>query len=487
MRYIVTLDEGTTSVRALLFDVKLGKIIRIEKQKFKQFFPRPAYVEHDAEEIWRKIKKCLKLVSRGVSTDEIYGLGITNQRETTVAWDKKTGKPLCHAIVWQCRRTAKLCEKLKKEKGNFIHSKTGLIPDAYFSATKMKWMLENVKAVKDALKDDRLCLGTMESYLVYRLTKGKVFVSDITNASRTMLFNIHTCTWDGDLLRLFNIPLRCLPKIVSNDEVVGSTDILGKEIKIAGLIGDQESSLFGQGCFSRGMAKNTYGTGCFLLVNTGSKIVYSKKGLLSTIAYKVKGKVSYALEGSVFNAGSSVDWLVNSLKLCKDPYRLTDMAKSTQSNDGVYLVPAFTGLGTPYWDMGARGMICGLTRASDRRHIARASLECMAYMTYDVIKVMEKEIETKIKNLKVDGGASVNEFLMQFQSDILGIKLSRMELESTCMGCMFLTGLATGAYKNIEDIKKRIKVVKIYRPKGKEEEVKSNLNGWMKAVKRCLR
>lgn len=487
MKYILTIDAGTTSVRALLFNVNKSKIERIEKAPFKQIFPKPAWVEHNPEEIWEKVKLCIEKVCEKVKTKDIYGIGITNQRETTVAWDKTTGNSLYNAIVWQCRRTSKDCEKLKASKfGKIIHEKTGLIPDAYFSATKMKWLLDNVPSVKKAMKEKTLCFGTIESYLVYKLTEGKSYVTDITNASRTMLFNIKELKWDDDLLKIFKIPDNALPKVVRNDEVVGESNILGAPVKVGGLIGDQQSSLFGQGCFDEGMAKNTYGTGCFMLFNTGTNAVQSKKGLLTTIGFKTKNRLNYALEGSVFNAGSVVDWAIDGLGIAKTPKELTDLALQLKDNEGVYLVPAFSGLGTPYWDMEARGMICGMTRGTDKRHIARASLEAMAYSTYDVLKTVEKETKNKIKELRVDGGGSQNDFLMQYQCDLLQTKLKRLNLESTCMGSMFLTGLATGAYKNLTEIKKIIVSLRDFEPQMKEQEVKPYINNWHTAVKRSL-
>ena len=488
MKYILTIDAGTTSVRALLYDKEKEQIVRIEKEHFRQYFPKPAWVEHDAEEIWEKVKQCLIRVTNDVDAKDIIGIGITNQRETTVAWDKKTTKPLYNAIVWQCRRTSRYCEKLKKSpKSLTIQNKTGLIPDAYFSATKMKWFIDNVKEVRKALVDNRLCFGTIESFLVYKLTNGRSFVTDITNASRTMIFNIQTCEWDEDLLKLFSIPPKALPRVVSNDEIVGTTNLLGEEIKIAGLIGDQQSSLFGQGCFDKGMAKNTYGTGCFMLVNTGKDRIKSRKGLLTTIAYKLKNKVHYALEGSVFNAGSVVDWAINNLGIAKNPEELTGLATDLKNNEGVYLVPAFTGLGTPYWDMDARGLICGMTRGTDKRHIARAVLESMAYSVYDVLKNASREGKLKIKELHIDGGASKNEFLMQFQANILRVTLKEFNHESTCLGAVFMTGLATGVYKNLDEIRKLLVERKRYIPGLSLIEIKPLLRGWKRAVKKSLK
>jgi len=488
MKYILTIDEGTTSVRAVLYNTQTNKFEKIERRTFKQIFPQPAWVEHDATEIWQKTQECVLNVCKDINPQDIYGLGITNQRETIVAWDEQTKQPLCNAIVWQCRRTSKFCEKLKKGK-NFkqIYSKTGLIPDAYFSATKIKWLIENNKNVKQSLKNGTLRVGTIESFLVYMLTEGKAFVSDVTNASRTMLFNIKTLEWDEGLLKLFNIPKNILPKVVDNDEIVGQTNILGSPIKIAGLIGDQQSSLFGQGCFEVGMTKNTYGTGCFMLMNIGNKIIKSKHGLLTTIAYKIKRKLNYALEGSVFNAGSTVNWAIDNLGIATSPQELTDLAQSVDSSDGVYLVPAFTGLGTPYWDMDARAVICGLTRSTDKRHIAKAVLESIAFSSYDVLSTMQKDTKGKIKELHVDGGASENENLMQFQCDLLQTSLKKYHQESTCLGSMFLTGLAMGVYKNLSEIKSLLKEQKAYKPLKDIAQIQPQIKAWKVAVKRCLK
>ncbi len=488
MRYILTIDEGTTSVRAILFDTITNKIARIEQESFKQYFPKPAWVEHDAEEIWEKCKSCVKKVMKDIDPSDVYGIGITNQRETSVCWSKSTGKALYHAIVWQCRRTSKYCEMLKKSnRAKTIKSKTGLIPDAYFSATKYKWFLDNVPEVAEALKNNDLCFGTIESFLVYKLTEGKSFVTDVTNASRTMLFNIKELKWDDYLLKLFGIPLSTLPKIVNNDDVVGVCELFGGEIKVAGLIGDQQSSLFGQGCFDKGMAKNTYGTGCFMLVNTSKDRVLSKHGLLTTVGYKANGRLCYALEGSVFNAGCVVDWAIENLGIGENPMELTELALSLDSNEGVYLVPAFTGLGTPYWDMEARGLVCGMTRGTDKRHIARAVLESMAFSTYDVLKTVEKDAKMKVRVLHVDGGASVNDFLMQFQANLIQMKLERFNKESTCMGAVFMTGLATGVYKNLADIRSQIISQKAYFPTCNEEDIKPLLKGWKKAINRTIK
>ena len=489
MKYILTIDEGTTSVRATLFNTTSNAFEKIEQKSFEQIFPHPAWVEHDAQEILQKTKDCLNTICNGLNPKDILGLGITNQRETVVAFEKSSGKPLANAIVWQCRRTSKEAEKIKKSKWNKkIHKKTGLIPDAYFSATKIKWLLEKNENVKRALAENNLFVGTIETFLVYNLTGQKSFVTDVTNASRTMLFNIKTLSWDEELLKFFNIPKNILASIVRNDEVVGSTNLfLNSSIPIAGLIGDQQSSLFGQGCFNKNTSKNTYGTGCFMLTNTGSNIITSKHGLLTTIAFKIKNKLCYALEGSVFNAGSTINWAINNLNLAKSPKELTSLAYSIENNGGVYLVPAFTGLGTPYWNMDARALICGLTRGSDKRHISRAVLESIAYSTYDVFKTMEKDTKQNIKELHVDGGISENEKLMQFQSDILQINLKKYHRESTCLGAVFMTGLAVGFYKNLNDITTVLKPSKIFKSNCLGAELKNNIKNWHSAVKKCVK
>jgi len=490
MKYILTIDAGTTSVRAVVYDVAKNEFIKIVKRPFKQIFPKPAWVEHDPEEIWQSVLYCLKEVCKDINLLDVYGLGITNQRETVVAWDKNSKKALANAIVWQCRRTSNYCNKLKKSKmAKTIHNKTGLLPDAYFSATKIKWLIDNDKNVKSALQNNTLCVGTIESFLVYKLTNGKTFVTDVTNASRTMLYNIKTLCWDEELLKFFNIPQSILPTVVDNDKVVGvvDKDLLGQEVKIAGLIGDQQSSLFGQGCFEEYTAKNTYGTGCFMLINTGKKFIKSRHGLLTTIAFKQNNKLTYALEGSVFNAGSVVNWAIDNLNIASSPDELTKLSQQIPNNEGVYLVPAFTGLGTPYWDMDARAIITGLTRASDKRHIARAVLESMAFSSLDVLNTMQREVKGKIKSLHVDGGASENEDLMQFQCDLLQTKLNKYNQESTCLGAVFMTGLATGAYKSLSEIKKVINPIKQYAPIKTFEEVKPEIRAWKGAVKKCLR
>lgn len=486
MKYILALDAGTTSIRAVLYDRKKLQIVKTCKCSFKQYFPKPGWVEHDAEEIWKVTKKVLSSCLEGVSENEVYGMGISTQRETVVAWDKRTGKPCCKAIVWQCRRTADLCNKIKLapicEK---IKEKTGLLPDAYFSATKIKWLLENDKNVQKLLQTDNLCVGTVESYLVFRLTNGNSFVSDITNASRTMLLNINTQKWDDELLAYFNIPKNILPKVVSNSEVIDTTSTLPIPVKIAGLCGDQQASLFGQGCFERGMVKNTYGTGCFILMNTASTPKQSENGLLATVAYKINNKITYALEGSVFNAGCIIDWYCKTLGLCKDVKNINDYAMRVPDNAGVYLVPAFTGLGTPYWDMEAKGTLTGLTRGTNKYHLARAVLESIAFSCHDVIQTMKEDSHIKIKELHVDGGATVNSFLMNFQASLDDCTLSRFPTESTCLGVIYLAGLATGAFKSIEELKTIIKPIQTFEPQDTKQTQKM-LSGWQKAIRQCL-
>lgn len=486
MRYIIGIDEGTTSARAVLFDATKNEIVKISRGKFKQFYPQDGWVEHDAEEIWRVVKTALSEVTDGLSSEDFFGLGITNQRETVVAWSKKSGKALTHAICWQCRRTADFCKKLKASPiATTIKEKTGLQPDSYFSASKIRWLLKNDPAVIAARKQNDLCVGTIESFLTYKLTGGQAFVTDITNASRTQLFNIHTQNWDDDLLYIFGVPRDILPTVVSNSQTVGIAKINKLQIKICGLIGDQQSSLFGQGCFNAGNIKNTYGTGSFLLINTGKNIVPSQN-LLTTVAFKIGNTTNYALEGSVYNCGTAIDWVCNDLKLVSSPQEMDKLAGRLGDNNGVYMVPAFTGLGCPFWNMDANGIITGLTRATTAGHIARAVLEGIAYSVYEVVKTLESESRSKPKKVCVDGGATKNNFLMQFQSDMLGVEVDIMSSESTSLGAIYLAGLASGAYKNLDDIKKRIKVYKHFNPKAPREQMCKNLEGWRKAVNQCL-
>ena len=489
MRYIVALDEGTTSVRAVLYDTQTHSIKKIEKQRFKQIFPASGLVEHDANVIWNKQIGSLKKLTADIDPKDIYGICITNQRETVVAWDKRTGRPICNAIVWQCRRTANLCKKLLKDKDlcKKIKQKTGLLPDAYFSGTKIKWILDNVPQAKKLLKENNLLVGTIDSYLIYRLTGGKVHATDVTNASRTMLFNINTFEWDEDLLKLFNIPKEILPKVLNCCDDFGTTEILGHPIKITGVAGDQQASLFGQGCFEKGDIKNTYGTGCFILLNIGNNPIISKNGLLTTVACSVDGSKTYAIEGSVFNAGSTLDWFLKEFRVVRNHERINAHIQKEKDNGGVYLVPAFTGIGAPYWDMDARAMITGLSRGSNLSHICRAVYESMAFSTYDVMKLISKESDLLVKTLKADGGVSSNDYMLQFQADLLNAKVVRSNKESTCLGVIYLCGLATGVYKNLDEIKKIITTYGEFSPKQDRQSVAKNIKGWEKAVRQCLK
>lgn len=490
-RYIIALDEGTTSARTLVYDTVKSKIIVVKNRRFNQIFPKDGWVEHDPEAIYgAQLDSFLEAVSsiKGFRFSQVYGIGVTNQRETVVAWDKRTLSPICNAIVWQCRRTAPIVEKLVVPNKETIYKKTGLLPDAYFSATKMKWILDNVPEARELAKDGNLAMGTIDSWLIAKLTEGETFATDVSNASRTMLFNIHTMEWDGELLELFGIPRSALPEVVPSSGVVGKAKILEHEIPIAGIAGDQQSALFGQCCHRAGMAKNTYGTGCFILMNTGSEPIESKNGLLTTVAWTVDGKTTYALEGSVFNAGSSIQWLRDKLGLISGFAECEELAKSVPDTEGVYVVPAFTGMGAPYWDMNARGVITGLTRGATKAHIVRATLESMAYSTKEIVDAMEEDSGIKTALLRVDGGASNNEFLMQFQADVLGVKLSKpVSSEATAMGVVYLAGLATGAFKSIDAISCDDEgEPTVYSRKCSEEDMKVRFDGWKKAVAKAL-
>lgn len=490
-RYIIALDEGTTSARTLEFDTVKQKIIVVKNRSFNQIFPADGWVEHDPEEIFQaQLDSFLEAISsiKGFRFADVYGIGVTNQRETVVAWDKRTLAPVCNAIVWQCRRTAPIVEEIVVPNREIIYKKTGLLPDAYFSATKMKWILDNVAGARELAEEGNLALGTIDSWLIAKLTEGETFATDASNASRTMLFNIHTMEWDDELLKLFDIPKSVLPEVVPSSKVIGMAKILEHEIPIAGIAGDQQSALFGQCCHVAGMAKNTYGTGCFILMNTGSEPIESKNGLLSTVAWNIDGKTTYALEGSVFNAGSSVQWLRDGLNMVSGFSECEELARSVEDTDGVYVVPAFTGMGAPYWDMNARGIITGLTRGTTRAHIVRATLESMAYSTKEIVDAMEEDSGIKTAVLRVDGGASNNAFLMQFQADILGITLSKpVSSEATAMGVVFLAGLATGAFSSMEELSvDKGGEPKTYTRKLEEEDVLNRLNGWKKAVAKAL-
>lgn len=486
-KYILSLDQGTSSCRAILFN-KEGKIIGVEQKDIEQYYPKANWVEQNPDDIFNtQFIVAKKLISKlKVNINEIASIGITNQRETTVVWDKKTGKPIYNAIVWQDKRTKSYCKSAKIQSlKKYIQNNTGLIIDSYFSATKLNWILKNVKnAKKKALKGD-LLFGTIDSWLVWKLTKGALHITDYSNASRTMLFNIKTLNWDKKLLDFFDIPSTILPKVVNSSEIYGETDesFFGAPIKISGIAGDQQSALFGQTCFNSGEAKNTYGTGCFMLMNTGNKIISSKNGLLTTIAWGLNDKVTYALEGSVFIAGALIKWLRDNVKIIDNVNDTENIAFSVSNNNDVYFVPAFTGLGAPYWNMEAKGAIVGLKQSDKKEHIIRAALESLAYQTKDIFTVMERDSKIILKSLNVDGGASVNNFLMQFQSDILNININRtINAESTAMGAAFLAGLAVGFW-NLNEIKEINKIDKIFTPEINDYKRKKLYKGWKNAVK----
>ncbi len=486
-QYILSLDQGTTSSRAIIFN-KQGVIIAAAQKEFTQFFPQPGWVEHDANEIWStQLGVAAEAISKaGLTVENIAAIGITNQRETTVVWDRATGKPIYNAIVWQDRRTASFCDELKrKQLDKIIQQKTGLIIDAYFSATKVKWILDNVEGARKKAENGELCFGTIDTWLLWNLTKGQIHATDVSNASRTMLCNIHTLQWDGELEKIFNIPGNMLPQIRSSSEVYGHTQniLTAKNIPIAGIAGDQQSALFGQMCTQPGMIKNTYGTGCFMLMNTGEKPVASTHNLLTTVAWKVNGITQYALEGSVFIAGAVVQWLRDGLGIIHKSSDVEELAAKVSGNDGVYLVPAFTGLGAPHWNQDARGTIVGLTRGSNASHIARAALESIAYQTMDVLKAMEADSGISIKELRVDGGATANDLLMQFQSDILNTKVLRPTItETTALGAAYLAGLAVGYWKSIEEIQAQWQIDKTFVPSMEETKRNELTAGWQKAV-----
>lgn len=491
-KYIMALDRGTTSSRCIIFD-KDGNIIKVAQKEFEQIYPKPGWVEHDAMEIWGSQSGVMReaVDTAGINPEEIAAIGITNQRETTVVWDKKTGKPIYNAIVWQCRRTSEICDELK-EKGltECIREKTGLIIDAYFSATKVKWILDNVEGARERAKKGELLFGTIDTWLIWKLTGGRVHVTDYSNASRTMMYNINTLEWDKDILKELDIPEIMLPEVKESSCVYGYTDsglFADIKIPIAGCAGDQQSALFGQNCFEEGTAKNTYGTGCFLLMNTGEKPVKSENGLLTTISWGVDGKVEYALEGSIFMGGASIQWLRDELRMIKSAADSEKYAMRVENTNGVYVVPAFTGLGAPYWDMYARGTVVGLTRGAKKEHLIRATLESIAYQTKDVLEAMQNDSGIELKSLKVDGGASNNNFLMQFQSDILNVKIDRPKIvETTALGAAYLAGLAVGFFKSKEDIKKRWICDREFEPKMSEETREKSYKDWKRAVERSL-
>ncbi|MBP5402152.1 MAG: glycerol kinase GlpK [Treponema sp.] len=491
MKYIMAFDAGTTSNRCIIFNKK-GEICSVAQREFKQIYPKPGWVEHDANEIWAtQLGVATSAMAKlGISAKDIAAIGITDQRETTIVWDKVTGEPVYNAIVWQCRRTSAYCDKLKAKKlEKKIRDKTGLIIDAYFSATKLKWILDNVKGVRERAEKGELLFGTVETWLIWKLTNGKVHVTDYSNASRTMMFNINTLKWDDDILKELNIPKCMLPEPKPSSCVYGETDksLFGSPIKIAGAGGDQQCALFGQTCFNKGEAKNTYGTGCFMLMNTGTKPVFSKNGLLTTIAWGLNGKVNYALEGSVYIAGASIQWLRDEMHIIDSADEADYMAEKVPDTNGCYVVPAFTGLAAPYWDQYARGTVVGLTRGVNKYHFVRATLESIAYSTYDLASQMEKDLGSKIKSLKVDGGASRSNILMQIQSDLLDKDLYKpICVETTAMGAAYFAGLAVGYWKNTDEIKKNWKVEKIYKSTITDEDRQKRIKGWHKAVKRAL-
>lgn len=489
-QYILSIDQGTTSSRAILFN-KQGNIYAVAQQEFTQIYPRPGWVEHDAEEIWQTQLGVMQQVLKdnNVSPSEIAAIGITNQRETTVIWDKHTGKPIHHAIVWQDRRTASICDQLKADGyEDYIRQNTGLVVDAYFSGTKVKWLLDEVEGAREKAAKGDLLFGTIDSWLIWKMTGGAVHVTDYTNASRTLLYNIHDLKWDEKMLDALDIPAQVLPEVKQSSEVYGATlpDLLGESLPIAGIAGDQQAALFGQVCHQSGMAKNTYGTGCFMLMNTGEKAVASKAGLLTTIAWGINGKVYYALEGSVFIAGAAIQWLRDGLKLIDESPDSEYYAMKTADTEGVYVVPAFAGLGAPYWDMYARGAIFGLTRGTSKAHLIRATLESLAYQTKDVLDAMEKDAGIKLKALKVDGGASANNLLMQFQSDILGTNVERPQIiETTALGAAYLAGLAVGFWTEA-DVSQNWLLDQSFSPDMNEETRNQLYGGWQKAVKRTM-
>ncbi len=490
-KYVMALDQGTTSSRAVIFD-RRGKIVGIAAKDFQQIYPRPGWVEHDPMEIWDSQMEAVRraLDSAGISAANLAGIGITNQRETSVIWDRESGKPVHNAIVWQCRRTAPACSRILKTKfAEKLRKKTGLVVDAYFSATKVQWMLEQTKSLRRAAERGDLAFGTVDSWLAYNLSGKKLHVTDVSNASRTMLYNIHDLAWDREILRYFRIPEEILPTVKPSSQIYGTTSpaaFFGGEIPISGIVGDQQGALFGQTCFRRGQSKNTYGTGCFLLMNTGERPVLSQRNLLTTIAWGVGRKVEYALEGSVFIAGAAVQWLRDELQIIENAGESETLAAGLSSNDGVYFIPAFVGLGAPYWDMYARGTIVGLTRGSGRAHIARAALESIAYQTRDVLQSMEKDSGIKLKELRVDGGAAANRFLMQFQADLLGVPVVIQKVtETTALGAAYLAGLAVEVWKDPEEIAGNFKVQKTYLPEMPDQKRESLYGRWKEAVERA--
>ncbi len=491
-KFILALDQGTTGSRAFIFDAK-GAIVASDYKEFKQYFPKAGWVEHDPDEIWNS---CVHVVNGAlrkarISSKQIAAIGITNQRETTVLWDRKTSKPVALAIVWQCRRTSQICAELKaRGLEKIFKQKTGLVLDPYFSGTKIKWVLDHVPGLKKRAARGEICFGTIDTWLIWKLTAGKSHVTDMTNASRTLIFNIRQLKWDRELLKILNIPADILPRVQNSGSIFGHTkgqkNLLPDGIPIAAVMGDQQAALYGQGCFEAGTLKNTYGTGCFIVLNTGKKCIDSKNGLLTTLACDDQGKSVYALEGSIFIAGAVVQWLRDKLRVIKKSSDIEKAIQGIKDTEGVYFVPAFTGLGAPYWDSEARGLICGLTRGTNIKHILRAGLESMAYQTKDVVDIMNKELGKNIRELKVDGGACKNNFLMQFQADILGCKIIRPQtIESTAQGAAYLAGVTVGLWRGKKDLEKLQKVERVFSSRMSRQERKRLYDGWLEAVERA--
>lgn len=485
--YILSFDQGTTSSRAIVFDHS-GSIISVAQKEFTQYFPQPGWVEHDAMEIWSsQISVAAEVMAKaGIAPDEIAAIGITNQRETTIVWDRETGKPVYNAIVWQDRRTSAYCDDLiERGLGAVIRQKTGLVIDAYFSATKVKWILDHVEGAREKAETGKLAFGTVDSWLVWNLTGNKLHITDVTNASRTMLFNIHSLQWDTELLQLFDIPESMLPEVRSSSELYGETagELFSSKIPIAGIAGDQQAALFGQMCTKTGMVKNTYGTGCFMLMNIGDKPAVSNNNLVTTIAWKINGKVTYALEGSIFIGGAVIQWLRDGLGIIDSSAEVESLAMEVSDNGGVYLVPAFAGLGAPHWNQHARGTMVGVTRGTTAAHIARAALESIAFQTLEVLRAMEADCGAQIKELRVDGGATVDNLLMQIQANMLGAKVVRPEItETTALGAAYLAGLAVGYWQNLEQIEQQWKIERSFEPED-SHQLKCMISGWNKAVK----
>lgn len=491
-KYILSLDQGTTSSRAILFNQK-GEIVHVAQKEFTQIFPKPGWVEHNANEIWGSILAVIATVLSETNTkaEQIAGIGITNQRETTVVWDKETGQPVYHAIVWQSRQTADICEELKaKGLNDKFRKKTGLLIDAYFSGTKVKWILDHVEGAREKAENGQLLFGTIDTWLIWKLSGGKAHVTDYSNASRTLMYNIYELKWDDELLEILTVPKSMLPEVRKSSEVYANTapyHFFGQEVPIAGAAGDQQSALFGQACFEEGMVKNTYGTGCFMLMNTGEKAVPSNHGLLTTIAWGLNGKVEYALEGSIFVAGSAIQWLRDGLRMFNDAKESEGYAIKVESTEGVYVVPAFVGLGAPYWDSDVRGAVFGLTRGTSKEHFVRATLESLAYQTRDVLTAMEADSGITLKKLRVDGGVVKNNFLMNFQSGILGVPVERPVInETTALGAAYLAGLAVGFWSGQSEISSKWAIDQTFEEKMNEEKRENLYNGWKKAVQAAM-